>query len=63
MLQHYKELELSPGQVQGLEELRDDYQREAIRYDAGLRIAEVELQRLLKADPVDLDKVRLKPKR
>jgi hypothetical protein len=50
MLHYRYDLELSPQQVHDLEELRDSYQREAVRFDADLRIAEMELQRLLKAD-------------
>jgi Spy/CpxP family protein refolding chaperone len=57
MLRRRHELGLSPQQVQDLENLRDGYQREAIRYDADIRIAEVDLQRLLKADTVDLEQV------
>jgi len=60
MLRHRDELRLSGQQVQDLENLRDGYQREAIRYDADLRIAEMDLQRLLKTDPVDLEQVKLK---
>jgi Spy/CpxP family protein refolding chaperone len=60
MLHHRKELELSPEQIQALEQLRDDYRREAIRYDADLRIAEIDLESILKADPVDLEKVKVK---
>jgi hypothetical protein len=44
MLRHRHDLELSPQQVHDLEELRDKYQREAVRYDADPRIAEMELQ-------------------
>ena len=43
-----------------LEEIRDTYQREAIRYDADLRITELDLQRALRADAVDLDHARVK---
>lgn len=57
MLRHRHKLDLSLQQVQHLEDLRDGYQREAIRSDAGIRIAEVDLKRLLKADTVDLEQV------
>jgi hypothetical protein len=60
MLRHRHDLGLSPQQVQDLEQLRDGYQREAIRYEADLRIAEMALQRLLKVDPVKLEQVRAK---
>jgi hypothetical protein len=59
MLHHRRDLGLSPRQVHELEGIRDTYQRNAIRYDADLRIAEMEIQRLLKADPVDLELVRV----
>jgi hypothetical protein len=58
MLRRRHELSLSPQQVQDLEGLRDGYQREAIRYDADIRIAEVDLQSLLKSDTVDLEQVK-----
>jgi Spy/CpxP family protein refolding chaperone len=60
MLRNRQELGLSSEQVQDLENLRDGYQREAIRYQADIRIAEVELQSLLKADAVDLERVKVK---
>jgi Spy/CpxP family protein refolding chaperone len=60
MLRNRHELELSPQQVQDLEGLRDGYQRQAIRSEADIRIAEVDLQSLLKADPVDLEQVEAK---
>ena len=60
MLRNRQELGLSSEQVQALEDLRDGYQREAIRYQADIRIAEVELQSLLKAAAVDLEQVKVK---
>jgi Spy/CpxP family protein refolding chaperone len=60
MLRHRHKLDLSLQQVQHLEDLRDGYQREAIRSDAGIRIAEVDLKRLLKADTVNLEQVQVK---
>ena len=60
MLRHRDKLGLSSQQVRDLEELRDGYQREIIRYEADLRIAEMDLQRFLKADPVDLEQVKVK---
>jgi hypothetical protein len=53
-------LGLSSEQVRDLEDLRGGYQREAIRYEADIRIAEVELQSFLKADAVDLEQVKVK---
>jgi Spy/CpxP family protein refolding chaperone len=60
MLRNRHDLGLSSQQVQDLEDLRDGYQREAIRYEADIRIAEVELQSFLKADAVDLEQVKVK---
>lgn len=60
MLRQRQELGLSKQQVQDLEELRDGYEREAIRYEADRRIAEMELQRILKAGTVDLEQVKVK---
>jgi Spy/CpxP family protein refolding chaperone len=60
MLLHRRDLSLSPEQVHELEGIRDTYQREAIRHDADLRIAELDLQRVLRADAVDLEHARMK---
>jgi Spy/CpxP family protein refolding chaperone len=60
ILRNRHELGLSSQQVQDLEDLRDGYQREAIRYQAEIGIAEVELQSLLRADAVDLEQVKVK---
>ena len=60
MLRHRDQLGLSSEQVQGLERLRNDFQREVIKSEADLRIAEMDLSNLLNADPVDLQKVETK---
>ena len=60
MLVHREELALSAAQVQSLERIRSEFQREAIRRDADLRVAEMDLAALLKTDPVDLAKVEAK---
>jgi hypothetical protein len=56
-LAHRVELGLSGNQVASLERLRSDYQREAIRRDADLRIAEMDIANLRRAEPVDLAQV------
>src|SRR5712692_539381 len=56
ILAHREDLGLSPAQLQTLERLRAEFQREAIKRDADLRVAEMDLAALLKADPVDLSK-------
>jgi hypothetical protein len=57
MLGHREELALTPAQVQALERLRTEFQKEAIRRDAEIRVAETDVSALLEADPVDLAKV------
>jgi Spy/CpxP family protein refolding chaperone len=60
MLHHRTELGLSADQVSRLETLRSDFTREAIRRDADIRIAELDLTSLLEQDPADLSKVEAK---
>lgn len=60
MLRNRHQLGLSSEQVRDLEDLRDGYQREAIRYQADIRVAEVELQSLLRAAAVDVEQVKVK---
>lgn len=60
MLRHREELQLSDEQVKALEALRSDFQKEAVRRSAEIRVAELELQELLREDPVDLGKVEAK---
>ena len=60
MLAYRLELGLSPAQVQELERLRADFQREAIKRDADLKVAEMDLAALLKADSADMAKVEAK---
>jgi Spy/CpxP family protein refolding chaperone len=60
ILRHREELRLSADQVRNLERLRGEFQREAIRREADIRIAEMDLASLLDARPVDLAKVEAK---
>jgi Spy/CpxP family protein refolding chaperone len=60
MLQHRADLGLTPEQVTRLEGLRDGFAREAIRRDADIRIAELDLGALLEQDPLDMTKVEAK---
>ena len=60
MLRQRNALGLLLPQVHRLEQIRDSYQHQAIRSNADIRIAEMEVQTLLKADPVNLEQVRLK---
>jgi hypothetical protein len=54
MLGWRQELGLSAAQIESLERLRTEFQRGAIRRDADLRVAEMDLAALLRAEPVDL---------
>ena len=60
MLSHREELGLSSGQVQTLEGLRAKFQKEAIRADADLRVAEMDLSQLLSKEPADMTAVDAK---
>lgn len=60
MLHFRHQLALPRDQIQRLEHLRAAFQREAIRRDAELRLAEMDLRALLEADPVDLTEVEVK---
>jgi heavy-metal resistance protein len=60
MLSHREELGLSSGQVQTLEGLRAQFQKEAIRADADLRVAEMDLSQLLSKEPADMTAVEAK---
>ncbi len=60
MLQRRQELGLTPDQVARLETLRGEFTREAIRRDADIRIAELDLAALLDPDPLDMAKVEAK---
>jgi Spy/CpxP family protein refolding chaperone len=60
MLDNRHELDLSLEQIGELENLKDGYQREAIRYDADIRIAELDLQKLVRAATVDMAQVQEK---
>jgi hypothetical protein len=60
MLNWRQELALSATQVQALERLRTDFQREATRRDAELRAAETAVATMLQAEPVDLGAVEAK---
>jgi Spy/CpxP family protein refolding chaperone len=57
MLRHREELGLTPPQVQRLERLRDEFQRESIRREADIRVAESELESLMREDAVSLPRV------
>jgi hypothetical protein len=60
MLNWRQDLGLTPAQVQNLERLRSDFQREATRRDADLHAAETALGTMVQAEPVDLAAVEAK---
>jgi hypothetical protein len=60
MLRYRDKLGLSADQVRKLEEVRSEFERESIRRDADLRIAEMDVANLTDAPTVDLSKVEAK---
>ncbi len=60
MLDHRDELGLSPDQTARLEALRASFAREAIRREADIRIAEMDLAALLDKDLLDMPQVEAK---
>jgi Spy/CpxP family protein refolding chaperone len=60
MLHHRAELGLTPDQIGRLEALRSDFAREAIRREADIRVAELDLAGLLAQNPVDAAKAEAK---
>jgi Spy/CpxP family protein refolding chaperone len=60
ILRHRDNLALAPEQVARLEQLRADFARDAIRRGADLRIAELDLMLLQRADPADLAQIETK---
>jgi hypothetical protein len=60
MLRNREKLDLTATQVKNLEQLRNDFQKESIRKDADLRVAEMDLNGLLGADKVDMPKTEAK---
>jgi hypothetical protein len=60
MLSHREELGLSSGQVETLEGLRAKFQKEAIRAEADLRVAEMDLSQLLSKERADMTAVEAK---
>jgi Spy/CpxP family protein refolding chaperone len=60
MLKHREELKLSPEQVQKLEDVRNEFERNARNKDDELRRAERELDDLQKSDSVDLKQAESK---
>jgi Spy/CpxP family protein refolding chaperone len=60
IIRNREKLGLSSEQVRNLERLRNDLERESIRKEADIRVAKMELNDLLAAQPVDMTKVEAK---
>jgi Spy/CpxP family protein refolding chaperone len=60
MLRHREKLGLTGEQTRSLERLRTDFEKEAIRKDADLRVAEMDLKSLRESQSVDMSKVEAK---
>jgi Spy/CpxP family protein refolding chaperone len=60
LLSNREILNLTADQVRKLEQLRDNFQRQAIRSDADLRIVELDIATLLNNEPVDMTKLEQK---
>jgi Spy/CpxP family protein refolding chaperone len=60
MLDHRSDLALAPAQVEELERIRSDFQKEAIKVDADQRVAEMDVASSLRTDPVDIGRVEAK---
>jgi heavy-metal resistance protein len=54
LLDHRREIGLTPAQVQELERIRTAFQRDSIKLEADRRVAEIDLDSLLASDPVDV---------
>jgi hypothetical protein len=60
IIRNREKLGLSAEQVRNLERLRNDFEKESIRKEAEIRVAKMDLDDLLAAQPVDMTKVEAK---
>jgi Spy/CpxP family protein refolding chaperone len=60
VIRNREKLGLSSEQVKNLERLRNVFEKESIRKEADIRVAKMDLQSLLDAQPVDMTKVEAK---
>jgi Spy/CpxP family protein refolding chaperone len=60
LLRNREKLALSEDQVKKLEQLRSDFEKETIRKEADIRVAEIDLNNLLQAPTADLGKIEAK---
>jgi Spy/CpxP family protein refolding chaperone len=60
LLRNREKLGLSDEQVSKLEQIRSDFEKETIRNEADIRVAEIDLNNLLHASSADMGKVEAK---
>jgi hypothetical protein len=60
LLRNREKLGLTEDQVRKLELLRSDFEKETIRKQADIRVAEIDLNNLLQAPSVDMEKIDAK---
>jgi Spy/CpxP family protein refolding chaperone len=60
LLRNREKLGLSDEQVSKLEQIRSDFEKETIRNEADIRVAEIDLNNLLQASSADMGKVEAK---
>jgi hypothetical protein len=60
LLRNREKLGLSDEQVKKLEQLRSDFEKEIIRNEADIRVAEIDLNNLLQASSADMGKIEAK---
>ena len=60
LLRNREKLGLSDDQVKKLEQLRSDFEKETIRNEADIRVAEIDLNNLLQAQSAELAKIEAK---
>src|SRR4029453_1983075 len=53
VMRHRQELNLTPAQIQSFQKLATDYRRDAIKREADLKLARVDLGTLLRPDPAN----------
>ncbi len=60
LLRNREKIGLSDEQVKKLEQLRSDFEKETIRNEADIRVAEIDLNNLLQAPSADMGKIEAK---
>ncbi len=60
LLRNREKVGLSDDQIKKLEQLRSDFEKETIRNEADIRVAEIDLNNLLQAPSADMAKIEAK---